>query len=64
MIGPPPNARRLSARRQVHVVSGGHSLHIVHGEVPLPAGQTQRMTEVAIPMSDGRERRRGSVFAI
>ena len=27
---------------------------MVHGEVPLPNGQTQRMTEVAIPMSGPR----------
>ena len=30
------------------------SPYMVYGEVPLPNGQTQRMTEVAIPMSGRR----------
>jgi hypothetical protein len=30
------------------------SPYMVYGEVPLPNGQIQRMTEVAIPMADGR----------
>jgi len=30
------------------------SPYMVYGEVPLPNGQTQRMTEVAIPMSERR----------
>jgi hypothetical protein len=30
------------------------SPYMVYGEVPLPNGQTQRMSEVAIPMSSGK----------
>jgi hypothetical protein len=30
------------------------SPYMVYGEVPLPNGQVQRMTEVAIPMSQNR----------
>jgi hypothetical protein len=33
------------------------SPYMVYGEVPLPNGQIQRMTEVVIPMSDGKQAR-------